>query len=67
MSALLYRGAEYNQQVSAGASAPVQLTYRRSSYLRNRAAAGNPATPLTYRGNTYVRGVSYEEIAANWC
>jgi hypothetical protein len=67
MSALHYRGAEYNQQVSADASAPVQLTYRRSSYLSNRAAGGNPATPLTYRGNTYVRGVSYEEMAANWC
>ena len=67
MSALYYRGAEYNQQVSADASAPVQLTYRRNSYLSNRDAGGNPATPLTYRGNTYVRGVSYEEMAANWC
>ena len=47
MSALHYRGAEYNQQVSADASAPVHLTYRRCSYLSNRAAGGNPATPLT--------------------
>ena len=66
MSALLYRGAEYNQQVSADDSAPVQLTYRRNSYLSNRSAGGHQTAPLTYRGNTYVRGVSYEAIAANW-
>lgn len=66
MSALLYRGAKYNQQVSADVSAPVQLTYRRHSYLSNKAASGHQTTPLTYRGNTYVHGVSYEEMAANW-
>ena len=66
MSALLYRGAEYNQQASADAAAPVQLTYRRNSYLSSKSAVGHQTAPLTYRGNTYVRGVSYEEIAANW-
>ena len=66
MSALLYRGAEYSQQSSADTAAPVQLTYRSNSYLSNRSAGGHHTAPLTYRGNTYVRGVSYEEIAANW-
>ena len=66
MSALLYRGAQYKQQASAEAAAPVQLTYRRNSYLSNRSAAGHHTAPLTYRGNTYVRGVSYKAIAANW-
>ena len=55
MSALLYRGAEYSQQSSADAAAPVQLTYRRNVYQARQADVHQARVQLTYRGVSYLR------------